>query len=646
MIPTPADHLPNRPLSSPPGPPTIALDLELLHNAVSIANMRWAADGRHLYIETNVSGRYNIWRIPAQGGWPVRMTISEERTTVWDPSPDGRWLLYTVDEGGNEKPNLFLMPAQGGRAANVTRTKGVGYRGMQWSKDGRYLTFAADRESLGSYGAYVMDVEARHIRKVTGNAGGECLIPRWSPDGRRLALTRTIDYLHTGVSVLDLATGDERTLLPIDGETSTFVTGWTKDGARLLVTSDRNEAGTQASGLLSVATGAIEWLTLGPWDSFAYDLSPVGDRFFYVRNTGGEHTAFIRELSGTETEVRLPPGVLYLARFSPSGDAIALLHSAAAGATEIWRCDTARAEDPPPDSLLTRGAERAVADEARSLRPPHRVTEALPSGLDTAGFAAPTLVTYPSFDGTRVSAWAYIPRNLARDGSHPAIVYPHGGPTAQHSNRWHADIQHLVSHGFLVIAPDYRGSSGYGRAFREANKRDLGGGDLKDIIGAAEYLKESGYVDPRRIAVMGASYGGYLTLMALTKDPDRWAAGVAVVPFANWFTEYANEDPFLQAFDRSLMGDPVKDADLWRDRSPIFFVDQVKAPLLLLAGANDIRCPAEETTQILEALRKRGRTVEAKVYDHEGHGFSRRENLVDSAQRIANFLLKHLVARH
>ncbi len=620
MIPTPADRLPTRPITSPKGPLMSPLDLELLYNAVSIANMRWAADGRHLFIESNVSGRYNIWRIPARGGWPVRMTISEERTTVWDPSPDGKWLLYSVDEGGNEKPNLFLMPAIGGQAVNLTNTRGVGYRGMQWSKDGRSLCFAGDRETLGSYGAYVMDVEGREIRKVAGNTGGECLIPRWSRDGKHLALTRTIDYLHTGVSVLDIATGDERTLIPIDGETSTFVTGWTRDGARLLITSDRNEVGTTASALLDVGSGAIEWLTLGPWDTFAFDLSPTEDRILYVRNVGGEHTAFLRDLSGAaETQVKLPPGVLYLARFNGSGDAIAMLHSAGAGPTEIWRYDVARGS-------------------------PHRVTRSLPAGLDPAGFTTPTHVTYSSFDGTRISAWMYMPRNLRRDGSHPAIVYPHGGPTAQHTNRWHADIQHLVSEGFLVIAPDYRGSSGFGRPFREANKHDLGGGDLKDVIAAAEYLKASGYVDPRRVAIMGASYGGYLTLMALTKDPDRWAAGVAVVPFANWFTEYEHEDPFLQAFDRSLMGDPVKNADLWRDRSPIFFVDRIKAPLLLLAGANDIRCPAEETTQIVEALKKRGRPVEAKIYEHEGHGFSRRENLVDSARRTADFLLKNMAA--
>ena len=143
---------------------------------------------------------------------------------------------------------------------------------------------------------------------------------------------------------------------------------------------------------------------------------------------------------------------------------------------------------------------------------------------------------------------------------------------------------------------------------------------------------------------MGASYGGYLTLMALTKTPEVWAAGASIVPFANWFTEYEHEDPFLQAYDRTLMGDPVKDEALWRDRSPIFFIDRIRAPLLVLAGSNDIRCPAEETRQLVEAVHQAGGTIEAKIYEDEGHWFSRRETQIDAARRIDSFLLRHLGA--
>ncbi len=129
--------------------------------------------------------------------------------------------------------------------------------------------------------------------------------------------------------------------------------------------------------------------------------------------------------------------------------------------------------------------------------------------------------------------------------------------------------------------------------------------------------------------------------MALTKYPELWAAGAALVPLANWFTAYENEDPVLRAYDSWLMGDPINDHDLWRDRSPFFFADRIRAPLLILAGANDIRCPAEETEQMAEAVRRNGGVVEVKIYENEGHGFARRENEIDAIKRVARFLESH-----
>ncbi len=149
-------------------------------------------------------------------------------------------------------------------------------------------------------------------------------------------------------------------------------------------------------------------------------------------------------------------------------------------------------------------------------------------------------------------------------------------------------------------------------------------------------------MDPGRIAIIGASWGGYLTLMALTKHPDLWVAGVSIVPLANWFTAHQNEDPVLQRNDEWLMGDPVTDHDLWHDRSPLFFADRIRKPLLLLAGQNDIRCPVQETQQMAEAARRNGVPVEVKIYENEGNGFIRRENEIDAVKRAAKFLEAHV----
>ena len=618
MIPTPATRLKTEPVRSPRRPGYGPLDLETLYNVHQVAAARWAADGRSIYLETNITGRFNIWRLPAGGGWPEQLTVSDERTRLEAPSPDGRWLIYTQDRGGNEKPNIFLMPAWGGRARNLTRTEGVGYRSIRWSPDGRFIAFAAERDAPGEYAVYLLDPDTGEVTRLAGTESGQCAGLRWSPDGRRLALTRTHDFLHSGVTVFDLETRQEMVLVPVDTDRITTAVDWLPDGRHLVINSNANPADTEAVGLLDTVSGRIDWVTLDEWESWALAVSPVSPEFIYVRNVAGNHRALIRRIDGAETQLNLPDGVYLLAQFSGSGERLLLLYASADSPPEVWRLDR----------------------RSGRLR---QVTRVLVGGLRRRNFVRPQLVTYPSFDGTPIAAFIYVPPNIRADESRPAIVYAHGGPTWQHQNGWFPDIQFLVSHGFVVIAPNFRGSTGFGRAFQEANRRDLGGGDLRDLVAAVDFLKGTGYVDPRRIAVMGASYGGYLTLMALTKYPDLWAAGVAIVPFANWFTEYENEDPTLKAYDRVMMGDPVADAELWRDRSPIFFADRIRAPLLLLAGANDIRCPAAETRQIADAVRSAGGIVEVKIYDNEGHGFSRRENRIDAFRRVAQFLKRYLL---
>ncbi len=620
MLPTPAAALINRPLAPPRRPGAKALDLETLLFARRITALEWSADGGEIFFETNITGRFNIWRVPRDGGWPVQVTVADERTTLQPPSPDGRWLLYTQDRGGNEKPNLFVTPPAGGPARHLTRTEGVGYRDPRWSPDGRTLAFAAEINSPGAYAVFRLDPDRGTIERIAGNETGECRGLRWNPDGRRLALTRTRDFVHNGVAVLDLDSGHERTLIPIDETASSAVFGWTRDGDALIVGSDANPQRIRGIARLSLGDPAPEWLALGAWETEPVALSPVEDRLVYVENEGGTDRVFLRRLAGAPSEIPLPPGILAQAEFSPDGTWLALLHNSAVAPNEIWTYE------------LRSGALR-------------RISHSLVGGLVSDDFVEPQLVTYPSFDGTPIAAFVYLPPNISADRSHPAIVYPHGGPTSQYVNSWMPRIQYLVSHGFAVIAPNARGSTGFGRAFQEANTRDLGGGDLRDVVAAAEYLDRSGYVDPRRIAIMGDSYGGYMTLMALTKDPDRWAAGVAMVPFANWFTATAQEDPVLQKYDRAMMGDPVADAALWRDRSPFFFADRIRAPLLVLAGANDIRCPPGEARQIAEAVRGAGGIAELHIYENEGHGWARRENEIDAFRRAAAFLHAHVGTR-
>jgi dipeptidyl aminopeptidase/acylaminoacyl peptidase len=337
----------------------------------------------------------------------------------------------------------------------------------------------------------------------------------------------------------------------------------------------------------------------------------------------GNTNIYLHELgSGKTTQLPLPQGVNEpaggLSPFSPDGTRMLYNHSGANAPGDLW------------EYTLSTGKSR-------------QLTHSLLAGTRPEDMVEPYLVHYPSKDGKwTISALLYVPYNMQKNEQNAAIVYVHGGPSSQTVNSFNRFIQHIVNQGYMVIAPNYRGSTGYGKEFQQANLFDMGGGDLQDVISAADWIKETGFVDPKKIILMGGSYGGYLTMMGVTKAPEEWAAGVPVVPFVNWFTEMENEDPVLRQSDLATMGDPVKNKALFEDRSPIFFVDKIKAPLFLLAGGNDPRCPKEETLQVVDAIKKRGGTVDYKIYDNEGHGFARVENQIDAYKRVADFLKAHV----
>lgn len=618
MIPTPATKLTSESISSSSSPVYRPLDIDTLYHTRSIFALRWSVDGEHLYFETNITGRYNIWRVPSAGGWPVQVTISDEKNDLADPSPDGHYLLYTQDYQGNEKPNLYLLDLTEYQTQNITNTEKRGHRDMRWSPDAGTLFYAAERDIPGTYPIFRHDIKTGTIKKIIGSDGGDCEALELSPDGKTLAFCRTKNYQYSGISVYDIEDGRERVLAPIDDRSTSLVGGWTRDNRRVYVTSNANEQGMDAVALLDLKENAeVKWLTLQDWDSQLIDTSPTEDKFAYIVNKAGDLHLFIRDLDGKEEEIPPGHGVIRAAKFSPDGKRLAMIHATGDSPHDIWIYDL----------------------KARTLK---QITYSLVGGLNQENFVQPHLIVYPARDQTPISGFLYIPANIKPDETHPAVVYPHGGPQWQHYNGWFPNIQYLASHGYIIIAPNYRGSTGFGREYMESLRKDAGRGDLSDLVSAVDYLKTTGYVDPKKIAIMGGSWGGYLTLMALTKTPEIWAAGVGIVPLANWFTAHQNEDPVLQKNDEWLMGNPVADRELWHDRSPLFFADKIRAPLLLLAGQNDIRCPVEETQQMAEAARKNGATVEVKVYENEGHGFVRRENEIDSIKRAARFLDEHV----
>jgi dipeptidyl aminopeptidase/acylaminoacyl peptidase len=513
-----------------------------------------------------------------------------------------------------------------GKVINLTNTPEVAEEGAVWSPDSRFLAYMVKPKTSPSFEIDVYDTAYHKTQHLTTNTAKDRgnFSPRWSPDGKSVAYTQmNAKGTDANVFVADVNSGRPVNVTPHTGEQLYFASAWSPDGRRLLINSNATN-GYENVALLEVATKKLEWLTHEKWEMQAGHFSPDGKSVTWEADVDGNTDIYLHRLDSGKTELLpLQKGVNRLggaeSAFTRDGSHLLYIHNGPDSPADAWTHD------------LSTG---------HSLQ----VTQALVAGIRREDMAAPTLVHYPSRDGKwTISALVYVPYNMMRNKQNAAVVYVHGGPASQMENSFNRGIQYLVNQGYMVIAPNYRGSTGYGKAFQQANFFDMGGGDLQDVLAAAEWAKQTGYLDPKKIAVMGGSYGGYMTMMAVTKAPEEWAAGVAIVPFVNYFTEVEHEDPLLREYDLATMGDPVKNKALWEDRSPINFVDRIKAPLLLLAGGHDPRCPKSEALQVVDAIKKRGGVVDYKVYEDEGHGFARVENQIDSWNRIADFLKAHVV---
>jgi dipeptidyl aminopeptidase/acylaminoacyl peptidase len=612
-------------LSSKPKAAVQRLTIEKLFMTRAIAGSAWSPDGKAIAFVSNISGRLNVWTVPAQGGWPTQLTVSDQRQFAPAWSPDGKWIAYMSDYDGDEQWDIFIVSVLDGSTMNLTKTREIAEESPVWSPDGKMLAYMVKPKTSSTYEIDVYDLATRQLRHMTTGTPKDRVNvgPVWSRDAKWIAYTQNqAKGTDSDIYMVSVETGRSTKLTPHSGEHLYSANDWSADGKQLLITSNAGN-GYDNVGLLNVSTKNIEWLTRDKWEIDGGNFSPNGKALTWTANVDGNTDIYIHDLSSGHTQLLpLPKGVNNLggaeSAFTRDGSRLLYFHNGPDAPTDAWVYDIASAKS-------------------------QQVTHSLMGGVRSQDMVQPQLVHYPSRDGKwQISAFVYVPYNARRNRENAAIVYIHGGPTAQNVNSFNRGIQFLANQGYFVIAPNYRGSTGYGKEFQQANLFDMGGGDLQDVLAGVDWIKQTGFVDPKKLIVMGGSYGGYMSMMAVTKAPDVWAAGVPIVPFVNYFTEVQNEDPALREFDLATMGDPVKNKALWEDRSPINFVDRIKAPLLLLAGGNDPRCPKSEALQVVDAVKRRGGVVDIKIYEDEGHGFSRLENQIDSWKRIADFVKAHV----
>ena len=588
------------------------------------ADAVWTRDGTSILFSTNLTGRFNLWSMPASGGFPLQLTQSDDRQAGLTTSPDGRWLVFQSDMAGAEIYDLYAVPVRGGAVVDLTASADVTETGAHFSPDGTSIAFDRRLKSASATDVAIMDFGTRAVRLLTheGSPDEEWSVVAFSHDGRRIIANRAnFTGTQSAVWSIDVASGTATALTPAAGEFNA-ASDISPDGHMIALTT-QGAGGNRQAALLDLTSGKLSPVAPDNWDQTSGRFTPDGRTLIFGRNVDGRITLARREISsGTTGSIGPIDGVngeasALESSLSPDGRRLLFNHQASNTPFDYWIADLADGSAAP----VTRFG---LASINPTHLPPARV------------------VHYASEDGTVISAFLWMPFNLRRDAHAPAVLLPHGGPTGQTVDSFNRTAIALASRGYLVLAPNPRGSTGYGRAFELANRRDLGGGDLVDEIYGRRFLIATGYADPARIGITGGSYGGFMTIMAVAKTPGLWAAAVEEYGILDWVAMYQHEAPTLQQYQMGLIGDPVRDAAIYSASSPLTYIHQERAPLLILQGDNDIRVPREQAANLASVLKADGRTVDSHFYANEGHGFVKRENQIDALERTIAWFERYL----
>jgi dipeptidyl aminopeptidase/acylaminoacyl peptidase len=586
-------------------------------------SLTFTPDGRRILYITNTSGQFNLWRTAVSGGRQQQLTAFDGNTVrSVAVSPDGKTLVITADQDGDEFHQIYALPASGGWPEPWTDAPQVQHfvNERAWSPDGTKLAFAANSRVPTDMDVWVRDVATGEVRKVFGE--NMYAFPyAWSPDGKQLTVLDFRNTTDSTIYLVDVESGESRELTPHEGEAVYLPGPWTPDGLGLYILSDDGREFT-GLGFLHLDGDRIEWVETPDADVEEVALSSDGRVLAWFVNDRGWSRLRLRDLEAGRDlpEPQLPEGgrsfLSAACSLSPDGNRAVLIWQSPRRPTDLYAIET--------------GSGRV-----------RRLTESMLGGLRERQLAEPELVSYPSFDGRDIPAWLYRPRT--RRARVPVVLSIHGGPEAQELPVYMPQYQYLLSRGIGVLATNIRGSTGYGKSYQKLIHRDWGGGDLKDWDHAVKWLREQAWVDQERIGVFGGSYGGFAVLSCVTRLPEHWAAAVDIFGPSNLVTFAKAVPPTWKRFMAKWVGDAETEVDFLMERSPITYVENVRVPLLVIQGATDPRVVKGESDQMVEKLRGLGREVEYVVFEDEGHGFTRRSNEIRAFRLSVEWLERHLL---
>ena len=593
--------------------------VEQLMASDTFGGLSFSADDTKILLTSTGSGAANLYVMPADGGEPVALTDSKEPLRSAGYFPHDERVLYTGDTGGSELNHLFVRELDGS-TRDLTPGAKLKARFLDWAPDGRSFFAVTNERDARFFDLYEYEVQG-YARHLLFQNDASYQIRAVSPDRRYVALSRILDNANTYAYLYDTRTKTLKLLTPGPYPVASEPQAFTRDGTALFLTNDEGREFAYLERL-DLATGERKVVVQTHWDVESANISDDGHTLIVALDADARSSI---RLFDAQTLAELPvpdtgPGTI---------SSFAVAHGRPLAVFVQSNGDV------PGDAYvidLKSGKRKLLL---RSLAP----------GVAQRDLVAGEVVRFKSYDGLTIPGVLYVPHGVHKGESPPGVVWVHGGPGGESTVAYAPLLQFLVNHGYVVYAINNRGSSGSGRTFYHLDDRKHGDADLDDVVAAKKLLIEGSGVDPARIAVAGGSYGGYMTLAALTFRPEAFAAGVDLYGVANWPRLLKNTPPWWEDLRRLLateMGDVDKDAAYLRDISPFFHAERISKPLLVLQGANDPRVLQVESDDIVAKVRANGVPVEYIVFPDAGHGFHKKADEITAYNAVGIFLDKYL----
>ena len=604
-----------------PGREVSQYTIDQFYKNKQISGGAFSPDETRLLVSSNESGIYNLYEISIADSQEHRVTNSTgDSFFAIDYVPQTKKMLYSADKGGNENTHIYLL-GEDGSSRDLTPGAGEKATFLSWSLDKKSFYYLSNKRNPRYFDLYKMQVGTWNAGMLYRNDSGYD-IDDISWNEKHLALGQNITTSENRLYLFDVATKKLKEISDPGMPGTYSSSGFSKDNASLYYITD---AGKEFQYLVryDLASGNRQTVFETTWDVM-YSYTSEHEKYRVIGiNADGKNKLIITD-NQTGREVAFPE--------IPDGDINAVAIS-------------------PGEKLmrLTVGTSKAPGDiyvynfETNNLK---KLTNTLNSEIHRENLVAAEIVRFPSFDSLQIPAVYYRP--LAATSAHkvPALVWVHGGPGGQSRVGYFALIQFLVNHGYAILAVNNRGSSGYGKTFFKMDDRNHGDRDLRDCIYGKKYLQTLDYIDRDKIGILGGSYGGFMTMAAMTFHPDEFRVGVDIFGVTNWLRTLRSTPPYWESFRKALfaeMGDPfTADSTRLYDISPLFHAQQIKHPVMVLQGANDVRVLKVESDEIVAAMKKNNVPVEYIVFPDEGHGFLKRQNEINGYGSVLVFLDKYL----